>query len=44
MQFILEDIKSRIDLGIHWMFAEYSLWQGFITKSVPVMNDSGRDR
>lgn len=29
MSFILEDIKSRLDLAFSWLFEEYSLLQGF---------------
>lgn len=29
MEFILEDIKQRIDLAFSWLFEEYSLLQGF---------------
>ncbi|EDV43780.1 uncharacterized protein Dana_GF18650 [Drosophila ananassae] len=29
MEFILEDVKQRIDLAFSWLFEEYSLLQGF---------------
>ncbi|KAH8417101.1 hypothetical protein KR222_003259 [Zaprionus bogoriensis] len=29
MQFILDDIKQRIDIAFSWLFEEYSLLQGF---------------
>ena len=44
MKYIKEDIKNRIDLGLRWIFGEYSLCQGFLSKALPVMQDSSSER
>ena len=44
MGYIKENIKHRLDLGLHWVFGEYSLRQGFLSKALPVVNDSVTER
>lgn len=44
MEFIKDDIKNRLDLGLHWIFGEYSLKQGFISKALPIMDESATER
>lgn len=44
MQYIQEDIKIRLDLGISWLYTEYCLYQDFVSKSVPMKHESPFDR
>ena len=44
MEHIKENIKDRLDLGLHWVFGEYSLRQGFLSKALPVIHESPTER
>ena len=44
MSYIKEEIKSRLDLGINWIFSEYCLIQDFITRALPVAHDNASER
>jgi len=44
MMYIKEDIRHRLDLGIHWLFGEYSLCQCYLNMALPTIADSSQDR
>jgi hypothetical protein len=44
MTHIQSDIRTRLELGLSWIFAEYCLCQEFIPNTLSNQNESANDR